>query len=182
MLGGWAETQGRAPCLPHVPHNSTGKPEPNHRISALLCCLRQMVQLQARMGFVSKHQKDSVISDTVFELSLLKEKPFSCLCQGALTSNKVPRKSYFASFLRMSCFLQISYQEFKGVAESLSFRPWGIPSWRLHAGTWAATHLTQAGLCTQLPSLKVQTQGEGGRVTIPCVMVQHVRLEPSCSA
>lgn len=54
----------------------TGKPEPNHRIAALLCCLRQMVQLQARMGFVSKHQKDSVTLDTVFELSLLKEKPF----------------------------------------------------------------------------------------------------------
>lgn len=76
MLRMSAGRMGRAPCLPHVPHNSTGKPEPNYRIAALLCCLKQMVQLQARMGFVSKYQKDSVTSDTVFELSLLKEKPF----------------------------------------------------------------------------------------------------------
>lgn len=49
---------------------------PKLQILALLCCLRQMVQLQAMMEFVSKHQKGSVTSDTVFELSLLKEKPF----------------------------------------------------------------------------------------------------------
>lgn len=118
---------------------------------------------------------------------LLKEKPFKSFipvyCQGALTSNKVPRKSDFASFLRKSCFLQISYQEFQGVAESLSFCPWGIPSWRLHAGAPEQPLTSHRQDCAlSCPHLKVQTQGEGGRVTIPCVMVQHMRLKPSCSA
>lgn len=93
VQGGWAETQGRAPCLPHVPHNSTEKQDPNCKISALFCCLRQMVQLQAMMGFVSKHQKGSITSDMVFELSLKKSHfkvIHSCLCQGVLT--KCPEK------------------------------------------------------------------------------------------
>lgn len=55
---------------------------------------------------------------------------YSYLCQGVLTSNEVPRS--FVSFLRKSYFSQISYQEFKVVAESLSVHSWGIPSWRLH--------------------------------------------------
>lgn len=187
VRGGRAENQGRAPCLHHVPHNSTGKQDPNCRISALLCCLRQMVQLQAMMGFVSLNirrvQSPRTLSLSSHSLKKSHLKVIqSCLCQGVLTSNQVPRKSSLASFLRKICFLHISYQDFKVVAESLSFHPWGIPSWRLHAGTWAATHLTQAGLCTWLPSLKVQTQGEGGRVTTTCVKVQDMRLEPSFSA
>lgn len=105
-------------------HNSTGKQDPNCRISALLCCLRQMVQLQAMMGFVSKYQKGSPHTLCLNSHSLKKSHLkviHSYLCQGVLTSNKVPRKSSFASFLRKSSFLQISYQEFKVAAKSLSF-------------------------------------------------------------
>lgn len=177
--GSTAETQGRAPCLPHVPHNSTGKQDPNCRISALLCCLRQMVQLQATMGFISKHQKGSVTSDTVFELSLLKEKPFKSLCQGVSISNQVPIESSFASFLRKSCFLQISYQEFKVMAESLRFQPWGIPSWEAPC-RHLSSHSPHTGRTVHWAA---PTEGsDTGRVTITCVKVQDVTLEPSFSA
>lgn len=116
--------------------------------------------------------------------ALLKGQPFKShsflSTPGCFNFQQSSQKKFFYQLPQKELFLQTSYQEFNMVAESLSFHAWGIPSWRLHAGTWAATHLTQEGLCTWVPSLKVQTQG-GRRVTTACAKVQDVRLEPSSS-